>query len=511
MKSIPRPIRRSLLPLLVIGLLLALCPSSFALSYYIRSDGNDAAPGTSPDSAWRTFEPVMAHDKAIGFGKSDEIILQEGETFVGPMVLRNVHGSAGHPVVIRSSGARPAVILGRGKGSLNLFDPFGMVINNLELNGENLGDNGLSLTRKAKLADNAPCGEITISNIRAYGFKRHGILIYSEKVGHGFSDVTLNNCQTWNNILAGIEVNAESPYVGEKGNRAHQRIRIIRCQAWSNPGDPTITKKHSGNGIMMGQVEGGTICICKAYNNGTKCASHIGGPYGIWMYACKHVNIFACESCSNSSEAKDGGGFDIDGGCEECALFLNYSHDNGGPGFLVCTYDIAPYSDQGNVVRGNLSVNDVTKLCSSYGPLTVYCDRTDGMTGLLVEYNVIILRHECAAAFHFDPRGRDNMEAVIRRNLLVVPKNTPPLLFASACPRVSFIGNWYFQEGGKFFVLFGEQKLELKDWLDAEQKGWVGKVEGELWLNLDSYWKWFEALLPRGGANKSGPMNLPSV
>jgi hypothetical protein len=115
----------------------------------------------------------------------------------------------------------------------------------------------------------------------------------------------------------------------------------------------------------MSSVQHLLIDNCLAYENGAFNNSSAGGPVGIWMWVCKDAVIEHCESHHNHAGLdKDGGGFDIDGGCSNCAIQYNYSHDNEGAGYLLAEYGAGlPFAN--NTVRFNISQNDGRK--NGYG------------------------------------------------------------------------------------------------------------------------------------------------
>src|SRR5438105_14983365 len=97
------------------------------------------------------------------------------------------------------------------------------------------------------------------------------------------------------------------------------------CQAYNTGGVPN-TGGHSGSGIILSDVSGGTIERCVAYNNGALCNSPGGGPVGIWTWDSSNITIQYNESYSNRTGATslDGGGFDFDAGVSNSLTPFNH-------------------------------------------------------------------------------------------------------------------------------------------------------------------------------------------
>jgi hypothetical protein len=165
---------------------------------------------------------------------------------------------------------------------------------------------------------------------------------------------------------------------------------IERCWAHDNKGIPEKKENHSGNGIVIGCVDGARIDACEADGNGADCNAPVGGPVGIWCWECRGVVIERCESHHNRTGAAslDGGGFDLDGGAVDSEIRFCFSHDNDGAGYLLCQYAGArPF--HGCRVHHNVSVGDGR--AHGYGAITTYGGAVGDITGCIVHHNTLIV------------------------------------------------------------------------------------------------------------------------
>jgi hypothetical protein len=136
-------------------------------------------------------------------------------------------------------------------------------------------------------------------------------------------------------------------------------IMIQNCKAENNPGDPSNLDNHSGNGILVGVSDDVTIDHCSATNNGWDMPRQGNGPVGIWAWESNNVTIQYCISYRNktSENAKDGGGFDLDGGVTNSLIQYCLSYENQGAGYGLFQYaGASPWKN--NVVRYCVSIND---------------------------------------------------------------------------------------------------------------------------------------------------------
>ena len=188
-----------------------------------------------------------------------------------------------------------------------------------------------------------------VEQVRAEGFQKSGVDLYDCK------NMTLRKILVIDNGFCGINV------IGSARNLSGN-IMIQDCKAENNPGDPTNLDNHSGNGILVGVSDSVVIDHCSATNNGWDMPRQGNGPVGIWTWESDHVTIQYCISYRNktSRNAKDGGGFDLDGGVTNSVIQYCLSYENQGAGYGLFQY--AGASDwSNNVIRYCVSINDAQK------------------------------------------------------------------------------------------------------------------------------------------------------
>src|SRR3954471_1097840 len=96
--------------------------------YYVSPAGDDAAAGTSPDTAWRTLAKVNNTQLQPG----DAVLLQAGATFTGPLVPWG-SGSAAAPVVFGSYGTGRATVASSTNNIVFFHDVSYVTLQNLRL------------------------------------------------------------------------------------------------------------------------------------------------------------------------------------------------------------------------------------------------------------------------------------------------------------------------------------------------------------------------------------------
>ena len=428
--------------------------SSCAAGWFVRSDGDDSAAGTNRNTAWRTIERVNRAHLQPGA----RVLFQAGQTFAGNLRLTAEDaGTASLPVVIGSFGdGRATISAGAGTG-VAVENAGGITVENLVVVGAGITNNGgYGILCNNTLANATMLDHLSIENVEVSGFGKHGILVSGAPAG--FRHVRVSHCVMRGNLLGGMEIAGRLDW--DARNYAHADVEVTQCRAFDNTGDPNYHKNHSGSGIVLYEVDGGLVDRCAAWNNGALNGSGGGGPVGLWTCASRGVVIQHCESFGNKTKGADGGGFDIDGGSEDCVLQYNYSHDNDGPGLMVYTYPYVSHPDRGNVVRFNIGANDSRKN-RAYAGLWVRNDG-NGMTGLEVYNNTVLAGPWTgqAAAIH-----GEGVEACFRNNIFLAAGGAVPLRVEKPHRKLRFENNLYWSEGSPVQVEW-DQKVytSLEQW-----------------------------------------------
>jgi hypothetical protein len=330
-----------------------------AHTYYVSATGNDAAAGTSPATAWRTLRPV--NSQAL---EGDTVLLQGGSTFVGPLNL----GSDDDGVTIGSFGTGRARILGQGSAGVVVYDTRAVTVRSLDLAGDAAA---YASTPGLNVYSDQPAGQrlsgLTISHVRAEGFK-DGVAIGAANAGAGFAHVSIADVEAIGNrddgvITYGPAFDASSP------TYANADVRVVHTVANNNLGNPAEKVLNTGNGIVLGSVDGGSVERSSASGNGLRCVTS-DGPAGIWTYDSRDIRIAYDTATGNrTGGAADGDGFDLDQNVSDSSLLHNQSSHNDGAGYLVFTGQ-ANAANHNNIVRWNVSKGDAQKN-NWYGGITL--------------------------------------------------------------------------------------------------------------------------------------------
>lgn len=438
-----------------------------AKDYYLSSKGNDAASGHSPQTAWRSIPQL----NVTRFQPGDRILFQAGHEFTGNLSLTAEDaGTTAAAVIISSYGSGRATILAGPGSGITVESAGNIVIENLIIRGGGRTNNvGYGVLCDNQLPEFQRLKNLRLENLDISGFGIFGVLITGTH--GGYENVRVRACELHDNFRGGMEIAGKLPW--DTKYYAHANVEVSYCRAYKNTGDPEYLKNHSGSGIVLYQVDGGLIEHCVAWQNGELCGSKTGGGVGLWTCASRKVIIQFCESYGNKTNGLDGGGFDIDGGSEDCILQYNYSHDNDGPGLMVYTYPYASYRDHNNIVRFNISENDSRK-SRRYAGLWI---RADGakMSGVEVYNNTITIGPWTEQAAYVSGEGT---EARIRNNIFISKGSAVPLKVESPHDKLRFENNVYWRSGEPFQIKWGEQVFASpSDWqaqTGQENYGQVG-------------------------------------
>lgn len=363
---------------LLLLLILRLSLGAHATTYYVSTRGNDAQNGTSVANAWRSIEQV----NAVTFQPGDRVLFEGDQTFAGSILLQGA-GTPTRPIIVSSYGSGPATIASGAAVGFYSYNAAGIEVRHLTFLGA-----GRLISQSSGVvfyldAPSTSLNYLRLDSLDVSGYRESGIYIGSWKGTSGYDDVRITNCLTHANGEAGLASFSESL-------AAHHNWYVANCQAFDNSGRTDVTTAHTGNGIVLAGIDNVLIEHCKAYHNGWLNANPSGGPVGIWGYCCNHLTIQNCESHHNSSgTSHDGGGFDLDGGCTNSVLQYNYSHDNGGPGYLLAQYYGAPPMHD-VTIRYNVSKDDARR--DSQGAIHVWSSGDNGgIQRAIIHNNTVLL------------------------------------------------------------------------------------------------------------------------
>ncbi|MGC4044236.1 MAG: right-handed parallel beta-helix repeat-containing protein [Armatimonas sp.] len=318
-------------------------------TYYLDTQGNDTHTGKTPQQAWHSLERL----KHIPLQPGDQIILTEGQEFHGGLPLSADRGGTPQkPIVIRGSGARRATIIASGTPAIEAHAG-GIEIRDLILKSSPAAappEKGKEVAG-LRFYTVDPHGKVfkhvRIERVAVTGFSGDGISIGSWHDSQpGFDDVILSHVDASGNGGSGAYFFGKRDREKPKGSYPHRNVRITDC---------TFSHNASGTGLVLSGVQDTVVEYCLASkNNGA------GGGVGIWAFDSQRVRFHHCIVEGTQSRGKDGGGFDLDGGCIDCVIERCLAYHNDGPGFMHCDYPTAGHT-KGNVIRSCISIDDGRK------------------------------------------------------------------------------------------------------------------------------------------------------
>ncbi len=311
-------------------------------SYYVSATGNDGNPGTR-ERPWQTTEKINTANIEPG----DSILLEGGSLFSGTIRLDSLDsGIEGKEVFIGSYGYGRATVDGGMAEGFVIEGCKYISINNLVVKGSGRKQGNTSDGVFITLSE-----YVKADGLELTGFQHSGLHV------HICRDVQITNVNAHDNGFAGIHITGNT--AGDRFNFDNEDIYIGYCIAENNPGDPSVLSNHSGNGILASSVNRGVIEYCEAFNNGWDMPWTGNGPVGIWIWDCTDFKIQYCVSHDNKTNpvAKDGGGFDLDGGVSNSVIQYCLSYNNQGGGYGLFEFGAAkPWEN--NVLRYCISFND---------------------------------------------------------------------------------------------------------------------------------------------------------
>jgi hypothetical protein len=397
-------------------------------SFYVDAkNGDDARDGGAPERAWKTLKKASQRT----YGPGESLLLKRGSQFEGGLKLK---GQAGPGQAIRlatyGEGPRP-LIQGLQDHAISAAGPIsGWKISGLELtstNQKNLERHIEGGTCGIYFGQTEPCQGLRIEDCLIHDTSGPGIYLRAWGPAKAvFSDTVIEHCQI-QHASCGIQFAGKD---SDFHTEFFTRFRIAYVDVWDIGGD----------GIVPFCSNNGVVEYCKAWRTGMGVHPKDHSPVGIWFAWSKDSVIQFCEAWDNRTGGlkADGGGFDIDGGCTRCVLQYNYSHDNEGAGYLLCSWDPIRWPSTDCICRFNISVND--GLANDYASICFWqADRFQ------VYNNTCITRRASPLKFISDTKGH-----LIANNLFVVETVADLALVKSTFDlrKNEFKNNIFWRAGG---------------------------------------------------------------
>jgi hypothetical protein len=415
-------------------------------SYYVSVSGNDTNPGTE-EMPFKSLQKI----NTLVLQPGDALYLKGGETFNGKLSL-TLNGTKDDTVLLTSYGEGRAVINGGNDQAISLGGKYFKLTN---INAKGSGRKSGNTTAGIQLIETS---NAVIENVHVEGFQKSGLGLWNCK------NMLISKVVAENNGFCGI-------YTEGTGKKDSRDIVIKDCAANNNPGDPTNSTNHSGNGILVGLSTKVLIDHCSATENGWDMPRIGNGPVGIWAYEADSVTIQYCISYRNKTHkgAKDGGGFDFDGGVTNSVLQYCLSYENEGAGYgLFQYYGASPWYN--NTMRYCLSINDAQQTEGS-GGIFIWSSDPDSthLSKCYVYNNVVYSMHSPAVEFE---QASLNTQFFFTNNIFIGKGN----IINGPASGEKFIGNvWWSPESRITFRNYAS----LQDWANASgQEKLNGKLIG---------------------------------
>jgi hypothetical protein len=403
--------------------------------YYVNSStGSDRNTGGASTSAWQTISKVSSEWTHGRFVAGDSIFFTG--TFTGRLLITSASkGTLTSPIVL----VGPATIRpGNSEHGIEITNTHGIVIKQLDVTA---GGASVHTTECVLLyeGDGQVHAGAQLLNMRVSGCGSHAIWIGS------YSASTLTDV-----VIDGLDVSASVSGLTLQGDRrtAIQRLTIRNTDSHDNPGKTGMTWV-TGNGIQVGYVTDGLVERSRAWNNGANNDYANGGPVGIWAYQATRVTLRYNEVYGMKTKKWDGGGFDLDGGAQDCIVEYNYSHNNQGSGYLAYQYSGADAWAR-NIFRYNLSEKDGMGLDEG-GSIRLGSSGTS-LGQAWIYGNTVYVDHSGTypgSALHI--RASFGATIAVHNNVFIA-KNGARLIRGISGTSLTIRGNNYYTGGGTFTI-----------------------------------------------------------
>ncbi len=311
-------------------------------AYYVSNNGNDAAAGTSPTTAWRTLNHVQRLHNLIGLQPGDSILLERGSKFDEGFELNLLtNGTATAKITLGDYGtaAQPPTISRRSSDNLPTCVTIGgeyWVIKGIRFEEAH---RGLSLVGNVFPTRGVEVLECTFRNIddrSSYADMPVGIRLTQ----NAFRSMSIRRC-VFDHVGLGIQV--------ETGQDS-QGLTIAQCEAYGG----------WGAGFALQNVKDSLVSEFIVRDTGGQSNA---GTTGGFLVSCTNVQVDRCSfSGVKHSGGPDGCGFDFEGGNRDCSLTNCTIFDNEGPAILM----LSGGGPNTNITIANCNFYDNNRRLHSY-------------------------------------------------------------------------------------------------------------------------------------------------
>jgi hypothetical protein len=434
-----------------------------AATFYVSPSGSDTADGASEATPWQT----LSRANAQVFAPGDSLLLEGGQTFAGTLTFDDRDaGSATEPVVVSSYGAGRATISAAAGSGIFVLNTAGLTIANLVIVGAGAEDNSKAgVEFYTDVSGGTKFGHVYLDSVEVSGF-RNGVLIGSRNGTSGYDDVRVTSVEAHDNQRSGLTTYSAGLY-------GITNVYVAYSSFHDNRGDVTYGGS-SGNGLMLGGVDGAVIERTVAYGNGRDAKPGQGG-LGIGVVDSNDVTLQHNEAYRNEASGTGGGhGFGLGEGTTGAVVQFNYAHDNDGAGFFLLQ-DSGEDRWSGNTLRYNIAENDGRQ--NGFGELTA-----QGGGGTFEACDVLGNTFFTSAAATDPPSVLALTTATSRfrffNNLFVTSGGVPLVEAAAGQSGALFAGNDYWSSGATFVIDWeGTTHSSLEAWASASGQE---NLEGEM-------------------------------
>ncbi len=355
--------------------------TNYVSIYFDSENGDDLNDGLSQNSPKKTIEEANKVVKKVKQTEPTKLLFKG--TFKGTLELSQYSSSEKKPLIVSSYGNSKAVFDGDGNDSAILVSGGDLRIYNLEVT--NSGRVGIYVYT------NGIYKNLVIEGCYIHNVNWNWTFDESEEsYNTHLNDLGLNGVKTVDPTYiyetggiifnTGMSTISYLENVWVKDNRIEKvsRSGIFMTSQWvrkigvSWGCNPYCDDEHGyypsrnvnyvgnyvdmsgGDGLVMIGVDTGYFESNVSYN-----ANFLGrtssANAGMWPISSKNIVMQFNESayCKLKNGGNDGEGFDIDIGCKNILFQYNYSHDNDGPGLLLCNTGgtISLYDEEGNLIK----------------------------------------------------------------------------------------------------------------------------------------------------------------